>query len=214
MVCWPNGLLTRPTITTGFGGYPGHYGCDFKDFDNNCAVLPGTVTYAAFNASGAGLEVKIDHGGGIVTRYLHNAALWVVVGQVVASGVVVGLQGSTGNSTGKHLHFEVLVGGVKVDPVPWLAARIARPASVVSVPLTVPIASEIHMKTGQIHYTKNGKVIRALYTTGTGYFIPFEANDAAIANGFASSLATGSSVQVTESLFNAMKVAAATLAPK
>jgi murein DD-endopeptidase MepM/ murein hydrolase activator NlpD len=62
----------------------------------------------------------IDHGGGMGTLYGHQSSIAVAVGQNVAAGTIIGYVGSTGNSTGPHLHFEVRLGGTPVDPVPYL----------------------------------------------------------------------------------------------
>ena len=88
------------------------------------AAGPGIVVRAGA-ASGYGNLVAVDHGGGVVTRYAHMAAedLTVVVGQPVAAGQQVARVGSTGDSTGCHLHFEVLQDGVATDPLPFLAQR-------------------------------------------------------------------------------------------
>ena len=62
----------------------------------------------------------VDHGGGIVTLYAHNSYLTVSEGQTVSRGTVIAKIGSTGASTGPHLHFEVRKNGQSVDPLPWL----------------------------------------------------------------------------------------------
>lgn len=74
---------------------------------------------------GWGNSVRIDHGGGVVTLYGHMQwhSLTVTEGDVVAAGDVLGAEGSTGKSTGCHLHFEVQIEGVPVDPEPFLASR-------------------------------------------------------------------------------------------
>jgi len=68
-----------------------------------------------------GLTVEIDHGAGLATRYAHASKLHVTVGQVVLPGQKIAEVGSTGRSTGAHLHFEVLSDGLIVDPVSYLA---------------------------------------------------------------------------------------------
>ena len=79
----------------------------------------GTVVTAGV-LGGYGNAVVIDHGGGLSTLYAHQSALNVTVGQVVVPSQVIGLVGSTGNSTGPHLHFEVRVFGTPVDPISFL----------------------------------------------------------------------------------------------
>jgi murein DD-endopeptidase MepM/ murein hydrolase activator NlpD len=66
--------------------------------------------------------VEIDHGNGITTRYGHLSEIDVVVGQVVAKNAIVGRTGSTGRSTGPHLHYEVRVDGAAIDPMTWIKA--------------------------------------------------------------------------------------------
>ncbi len=78
------------------------------------------VVVVAGDASGYGNTVVIDHGGGVATLYAHLSKLGVRVGQTVTGGQTVGAVGSSGNSTGPHLHFEVRVQGVPVDPTPYL----------------------------------------------------------------------------------------------
>ena len=84
------------------------------------AALPGVVTTATYNAGGYGYYVKVDHGNGMVTLYAHNSKLLVKVGDAVEAGDMVSLSGSTGRSTGPHLHFEVRVNGQRVNPRSFL----------------------------------------------------------------------------------------------
>lgn len=83
------------------------------------AAAAGTVIYASWMRGYGNLTV-IDHGGGLATAYAHQSRLATSVGQSVAQGEVIGYVGSTGHSTGPHLHFEVRVNGEPVDPLGYL----------------------------------------------------------------------------------------------
>jgi murein DD-endopeptidase MepM/ murein hydrolase activator NlpD len=85
----------------------------------NQAAAAGTVIYAGW-MGGYGNLVVVDHGNGLSTAYAHASSILVGVGQAVAQGETVSLVGSTGDSTGPHLHFEVRVNGVAVDPLAYL----------------------------------------------------------------------------------------------
>jgi len=78
------------------------------------------VSYADHGGS-YGMLVEITHGGGYVTRYAHNASILVQPGETVRQGDTIALLGSTGRSTGPHLHFEVLRDGEPVDPLQYLS---------------------------------------------------------------------------------------------
>jgi murein DD-endopeptidase MepM/ murein hydrolase activator NlpD len=92
------------------------------------AASPGTPVYASGDGkvsfsgyeSGYGKLVSIDHGYGVVTRYGHNSQLFVVVGQTVSRGDVIAAVGSTGSSTGPHVHYEVRINNVPVDPMNYI----------------------------------------------------------------------------------------------
>ena len=79
----------------------------------------GTVIRASWY-SGYGYCVDVDHGNGIVTRYGHASEFCCSVGQTVSAGEVIAKVGSTGNSSGNHVHFEVIINGNRVDPAPYL----------------------------------------------------------------------------------------------
>ncbi len=83
------------------------------------AASSGTVIHSGW-LGGYGNVVMIDHGGGIVTLYAHNSSLTVSKGQSVSRGSLIAKAGSTGNSTGPHLHFEVRQNGKYIDPLPWV----------------------------------------------------------------------------------------------
>ena len=83
-------------------------------------LIMAQIALAGWNSGGYGNLVVIDHGGGIATAYAHNTSLAVSVGQHVTQGSVVAYSGSTGHSTGPHVHFEVRVGGAARDPMGYL----------------------------------------------------------------------------------------------
>jgi murein DD-endopeptidase MepM/ murein hydrolase activator NlpD len=83
------------------------------------AAAAGTVIHAGW-LGGYGNLVVLDHGDGLATAYAHASAILVSVGHTVAQGETLSLVGSTGNSTGPHLHFEVRVNGTAVDPLLYL----------------------------------------------------------------------------------------------
>lgn len=82
------------------------------------AAAAGRVTFSGWNSGGYGKFVIIDHGNGVVTRYAHNQKLLVDVGDYVTQGQQIAEMGSTGYSTGSHLHFEIKVNGKFINPLP------------------------------------------------------------------------------------------------
>jgi murein DD-endopeptidase MepM/ murein hydrolase activator NlpD len=86
------------------------------------AVAAGRVVAAGPN-DGYGNQVVIDHGGGVASAYNHLSVIAVPVGAQMRAGQLVGQVGSTGMSTGAHLHFEIRLDGRPVDPVPFMRAR-------------------------------------------------------------------------------------------
>jgi len=122
----PTSLPLSARLTSGFGerwhpvhgGYRFHAGVDLAAPTGSplAATSDGVVIRAGY-AGGYGLLVAIDHGGGIETRYGHLSGLNVAVGQGVKAGQVIGFVGSTGESTGPHVHYEVRVNGRAVNPL-------------------------------------------------------------------------------------------------
>jgi murein DD-endopeptidase MepM/ murein hydrolase activator NlpD len=98
-----------------------HKGIDFAGSAGShvIAVAAGVVTWAG-DRSGYGSLVEISHGNGYVTRYGHNQRTLVAVGQTVTRGQAIALMGSTGRSTGPHVHFEVLRNGRQVNPTSFI----------------------------------------------------------------------------------------------
>jgi murein DD-endopeptidase MepM/ murein hydrolase activator NlpD len=105
-----------------FTGYSAvHKGLDFAGPEGTkvSTVAAGLVTFAGDRA-GFGEMVEINHGNGLATRYCHNEKVLVKQGDMVRKGQEVALMGSTGRSTGPHLHFEVLKNGTQVDPLRFI----------------------------------------------------------------------------------------------
>jgi len=128
-----NGMLSNPcpggSLSSGFG---------YRDFDSSFhkgidlaapegtpyyAAADGTVIWATYDGGwngGAGNWIVIAHGNGLVTKYMHSSAVYVRPGQTVTQGQNIGAVGNTGNSFGAHLHFQVEVNGVAVNPFNYL----------------------------------------------------------------------------------------------
>nr|MCH9795556.1 M23 family metallopeptidase [Gammaproteobacteria bacterium] len=87
------------------------------------SVAGGVVTWAG-PRSGYGLMVEVNHGNGFTTRYAHSQELFVEVGDVVSRDDKLALVGSTGRSTGPHVHFEVYKNGRVVDPASYIRRTI------------------------------------------------------------------------------------------
>lgn len=127
---WPSDFTE---ITSWFGNrpYPGaggstnHGGLDIGASmgSNVYAALGGTITSSGWNG-GYGNAITIDHGNGLSTLYGHMSQLIASVGQMVAPGQVIGLVGSTGNSTGPHLHFETRMNGERMDPASFFGFSV------------------------------------------------------------------------------------------
>ena len=116
---WP----VNGAVVSGFGwrGSRMHEGIDISASSGTpiWAAAAGTVIWSGWRG-GYGNAVVIDHGNGLATLYAHSSALLVSVGQSVEQGETVALVGTTGNSSGPHLHFEVRVNGTAVDPLNYL----------------------------------------------------------------------------------------------
>ncbi len=126
---WP----AQGRLTAGFGWrhdplFPGrwefHKGIDIANRWGTpvYAAAAGKVVWAGWNG-GYGKSIVIDHGNGIKTVYAHLEKIEVRIGEIVKKGQEIGKMGSTGRSTGPHLHFEVHVNGIAVDPLRYLSRR-------------------------------------------------------------------------------------------
>lgn len=129
ILCGTSGLadpLDSLRLTSGFGYRWGrqHEGIDLGMYEGApiYAARAGTVAYAGCCGSYGNL-VRIDHGDGMETYYAHCSRLLVSEGQQVEAGDIIAEVGSTGNSTGPHLHFEVRINGTSQDPLEWLDAE-------------------------------------------------------------------------------------------
>ncbi|HZG94411.1 MAG TPA: M23 family metallopeptidase [Mycobacteriales bacterium] len=131
-VAAPRGSWVRPTSGVFTSGFKWRWGRQHKGID--IAAPIGTPIYAATDGlvvtagwnGGYGKFVLIEHSDGVATAYGHNTALLVHPGQRVSAGQQITRMGSTGHSTGSHLHFEVRINGTQTDPIPYLARRGVR----------------------------------------------------------------------------------------
>lgn len=126
-LCWP--LPGHTYISCNFGdddayGNSGHRGTDIPAPEGTpiLAAHSGTVLVSGWNDS-YGNQVLLDNGAGLSTRYAHMTQTAVTAGEAVTAGQVIGYVGSTGDSTGNHLHFEVMQNGVRMNPLELVFAQ-------------------------------------------------------------------------------------------
>lgn len=126
-LCWP--LPGHTYISCHFGevdafGNAGHRGTDIPAPESTpiLAAHSGTVLVSGWNDS-YGNQVLLDNGAGLSTRYAHMTQTAVTAGEAVTAGQVIGYVGSTGDSTGNHLHFEVMQNGVRMNPLELVFAQ-------------------------------------------------------------------------------------------
>ncbi len=126
---WPiHGVITTLFGVPHWPYQPIHTGLDISDGQRPGvtpvkAFKPGTVVQVIHSSSGFGNHVIVDHGGGMTSLYGHLASTAVQVGQVVDNTTTLGFEGSTGASTGTHLHFEIQINGQPVDPLHYVNGR-------------------------------------------------------------------------------------------
>ncbi|GAA1147842.1 hypothetical protein GCM10009651_35720 [Microbacterium natoriense] len=130
---WPNGSAVRPTISSSFGPRKApvagastfHRGTDFVGYVAVRAVADGQVKVVGtpYGWSAGGVQVWVQHDG-FLSRSMHLSSTTVRDGQYVHAGDQLGVMGRTGNVSGVHHHLEIVVGGVQVDPVPFLSSRV------------------------------------------------------------------------------------------
>ena len=125
-IAWPmTGDLTTLFGVPHWPYQPLHTGLDISDGKPSGVTpikpfKPGRVIDTVYSYSGLGNTVILDHGNGMTTVYAHLSSISVQIGQAVDHTTVLGLQGSTGASTGPHLHFEIRLHGEPVNPLPYL----------------------------------------------------------------------------------------------
>ena len=118
---WPLKRVENQVITAYWGDGRNHKGLDIASPRGThiYAAQSGTVITSGYSSS-YGNHVIIDHGNGYTTLYAHASAKYVSVGEYVEQGEMIAAVGSTGNSTGNHLHFEIRKNGTRVNPAPYL----------------------------------------------------------------------------------------------
>lgn len=122
----PSGWPTSGDVSSPYGlrwnGSDFHPGIDIANDMGTpiFATADGVVDYAGWNSGGYGNMVDIEHGGGIMTRYAHASQVLVSPGQAVKRGQIIALMGSTGFSTGPHVHYEVRINGQAVNPISYM----------------------------------------------------------------------------------------------
>lgn len=124
IIATPGGAMLWPTISHRINQYFSwrHTGLDI-DGDTGSplyAADDGIVEVTQYKRTGYGLMILIDHGDGTKTRYGHASKIFVEPGEAVSKGQVIALMGSTGRSTGPHLHFEIIIGGKRLNPLGYI----------------------------------------------------------------------------------------------
>ncbi len=120
----PSDKLLWPTsghVITQYYGWR-HTGVDI-DGDYSSPIYAshdGTVTEAGWNSGGYGIQIVVQGSGGVMTRYAHASKLFVKDGDAVKKGDVIAMVGTTGRSTGTHIHYEVYIGGKRVNPLAYI----------------------------------------------------------------------------------------------
>ena len=136
-----SGFGFRADPFTGRGAL--HTGLDFPSpVGTEIHAAAGGVVRTAEMHPEYGLMLEIDHGNGLMTRYGHTSKILVKVGDLIKRGQVVAQVGTTGRSTGPHLHFEVLVDGIPQDPQRFLAGPNAKPTVQTAAGNAMPLGAE------------------------------------------------------------------------
>lgn len=216
------GVLMLPQPYNNPSTYPNHSGVDYGQPMDKAIYASGNgkIIFVGWLNDRAGWSVIVSYDAGCDVLYAHQPVHPpVAVNKFVRAGDYLGRIGSSGNSTGPHLHMEIMRGngahtynGVwnYFDKTAYIAIGGGSSGGD-SKPLPQPEKKDEEEEMGtprQIHYSKSGKVTRALIVPGTEYFMPWTESGSTYANNIARNMETGSSTEVTESLFNAFKAAA------
>jgi len=135
MMLYPDGTTNAPRVSSPFGPRKGgafsfHYGADLIGFTTIRAIAGGLVTFVGLLNPAAGYTVIVDHGGGITSLYMHNAAHHVRRGDRIPEGHPIATMGDSGNATGDCCHLEIRVHGKSVEPLSYVRQRLtAAPAT-------------------------------------------------------------------------------------
>jgi murein DD-endopeptidase MepM/ murein hydrolase activator NlpD len=139
-----------------------HHGADYRGKPGTpiLAAGAGTVIFAG-RRGGYGNAVFIDHGNGVVTRYAHMRRIETKVGETVAAGTRIGQLGSTGRTTGPHLHFEVRLEGRSVDPnTALIVGELMRESPAAGTLAALALAPEVQAKARDLQDPKNRRALR------------------------------------------------------
>lgn len=139
-----------------------HHGADYRGQPGTpiLAAGAGTVIFAG-RRGGYGKVVFIDHGNGVVTRYAHMRRIEAKLGAPVTAGARIGEIGSTGRTTGPHLHFEVRLDGRSVDPnTALLVAGLMRDAPAAGALAAMALAPEVQAQARDLQDAKNRRALR------------------------------------------------------
>lgn len=123
LAAMPIDSRVRTIISSRFGEVSSIRSSAHKGLDIACSkgtdikvIADGTVVFSGYDTTGLGYAIKVNHGNGVQTVYGHCSKLYAQIGQKVSAGNIIAEVGSTGNSTGPHLHLEIRINGVPINP--------------------------------------------------------------------------------------------------
>lgn len=203
-----------PILINGVWTRPMHSGQDFPAPAGTpiLAAADGTVGYAGWVTTGGGNWTRIDHSGNWKTHYGHQSRIAVRAGQRVKAGQVIGYVGTTGSSTGNHLHFELSLGTVRRDPWPYIKTSTGGGSSGGgSKPAPLPTTEEtdmsknIGMYIGTKRASSPHKESCVIFNPESGFYTTWSGVSQSYHNGMAHQFKTGSFKRITNKHWNQMK---------